>query len=339
MDYIDTDSVMLAETQSFLMGFYYAILIRLLDTSQLSVQQAFGSWGWYDNHMFYKVSDILRESRIEKTRHFHKHGVMRLLALFFAGVEEAQINLIVHGVVGVIGKLSLLTASLLGDADSCEKTGKFFLVDVDPTCIPSTARGIVVSTPQWYGLKFVNDSKSTMDTQKIKEVNLCGSGIVLTSHIEPDWDHDVQTCIVAFRYQGRLVRRISPTDCEYASLEDSPVSKGRGIGKAQAEVDNASSQQPLEEVLVPVLASYGSYTAVRVIFNRCSQACCLDSATSYHLASNMVDQHVSKYRLFGYLFLEETSRHLGGAALKRLRDLELHFRHLEERPQAPLAFD
>jgi len=319
---VDERAQLLSE---FLMGFYYAILIRLLDTSQLSVQQAFGSWGWYDNHMFYKVSDILRESRIEKTRHFHKHGVMRLLALFFAGVKEAQINLIVHGVVGVIGKLSLLTASLLGDADSCEKTGKFFLVDVDPTCIPSTARGIVVSTSQWYELKFVNNSKSTMNTQKIKEVNLCGSGINLTFHIELNWDHNVQTCIVAFRYQGRLMRRISLTDCEYASLKNSPVSKEWGIGKAQAKVDNVSSQQPLKKVLVSVLASYSSYTAVCIIFNRCSQACCLDSATSYHLAFNMIDQHMSKYHLFRYFFLEETSRHLDKAALKRLRDLKLHF--------------
>lgn len=135
----------------------------------------------------------------------------------------------------------------------------------------------------------------------------------------------MQTCIVAFCYQRRLMHRISLTDCKYAFLKNSSVSKGRSIEKAQAEVDNVSSQQPLEKVLMSVLAFYGSYTAVHVIFNRCSQACCLDSAISYHLAFNMIDQHVSKYCLFRYFFLEETSRYLNKAALKRLRDLKLHF--------------
>lgn len=73
---------------------------------------------------------------------------MQLLALFFADVKEAQINLIVHEVMRVIDKLSLLTASLLSDVNSCKKTEKFFLVDVNSICILSTACGIVVLTSQ-----------------------------------------------------------------------------------------------------------------------------------------------------------------------------------------------
>lgn len=289
MNYIDTDSVMLTETQSFLMRFYYVILIWLLNTSQLSVQQVFDFWDWYNNHMFYKVSDILWESRIKKTRHFHKHRVMQLLVLFFADIKKTQINLIVHEVMRIIDKLSLLMTSLLSDVNSCKKTEKFFLVDVNSICILSTAHDIVVLTSQWYKLKFVNDFKSTMNTQKIKKVNLCESGIVLTSHIELNWDHNVQTCIVAFHYQRRLMCRISLTDCEYAFWENSSVSKEQSIEKAQAEVNNVSSQQSLKKVLMSVLTSYSSYIAVCVIFNRCSQACCLDSVISYHLTFNIID--------------------------------------------------
>ena len=35
-----------------------------------------------------------------------------------------------------------------------------------------------------------------------------------TSHIEPDWENDVQQCQVVFRYQGRLVSRVAPSTLE-----------------------------------------------------------------------------------------------------------------------------
>ena len=37
-----------------------------------------------------------------------------------------------------------------------------------------------------------------------------------TSHIEPDWDNDVQACNIVFRYRGRIIRRFSPLQMEIA---------------------------------------------------------------------------------------------------------------------------
>ena len=148
----------LAELQTFVMGSYYQLLLPLLDTSQLLLRQAYGSWGWYDLNLLYKISQILKETCLNPSL-FQRHGIMRLLALFFGSVEESQVPLIVDDVVGVLGKLSLLTASVVGDIDRWEKASKFFLIDVDPSGIPCISRGIVASTRRYEGMgKMISDS-------------------------------------------------------------------------------------------------------------------------------------------------------------------------------------
>ena len=255
LQHIGADPPMLAELQSFVMGFYYRLLIPLLDTSQLSVPQAFGSWGWYDLNLLYKISRTLEETCVGPSQ-FLKHGVMRLLALFFGGIEEEQLQLIDDGVVGVLGKLSLLTASLLGDIDTWEKASKFFLIDVDPSCIPCTSRGIVTSTRRHEGLaRMVTDSNKGTRACQLAEVDLSGGSIDFTSHIEPDWEFDIQLCRLAFRYKGRLMRHFGPLDCDYAVLEDSPLadtaeSQEQLYTKSSGNNDK-SAKQPLDKVLIP----------------------------------------------------------------------------------------
>ena len=223
---IEADPPLLAELQTFVMGFYYGLLSPLLDISQLSVPEAYGAWSWYDLHMLYMLKDILSQNYLKPPRLLYRHGVMKLLALFFCGAEENQLPLVVHGVVGVLGKLSLLTTSLLGDVDSWEKASKFFLVDVDPSCIPCNSLGIVTSSQRRASLRsMVRDSHSpnTVAECRLGDVDLQGSGIDFTSHIEPDWEHDIQSCRIAFRYKGRLMNHINPLECDYTILEDSPV--------------------------------------------------------------------------------------------------------------------
>ena len=226
VQHIARNPAILVRLQTFVMGYYYNLLHRLVNISQLSIPQALGSWAWSDIRMITQIGNILSTCRInviaphwQGGRNFYKHGIMRLLAMFFAGAEEEQINLIVSGVVGVHGKLSLLNASLFGDIDTISKAGTFFLMDVDPTCIPSTSRGIVTSSQ-----RRVRVEQSVIDSSGIEICQIDDRGRHdfddLTSHIEPDWDYDIQMTTVVFRYLGRFVRRVSPTDCEYAISED-----------------------------------------------------------------------------------------------------------------------
>ena len=255
MQLIEADPALVAELQTFVMGFYYSLLISLLDTSQLSVPQAFGSWGWYDLNLLYKLGDTLSATYVKPGR-FYRHGIMRLLALLYGGAEEQQLPLIVDGVVGVLGKLSLLTASLLGDVDSWEKAGKFFLIDIDPTCIPCTSRGIVTSTRRYDGFsKMISDTSNDVNLCELGKIDLHGTGVDFTSHIEPDWENDIQLCRIAFRFKGRLMNHLSPLDCDYGILEDSPLppltEEEIHSGSEEREIDDNIARPMLEMFLVP----------------------------------------------------------------------------------------
>ena len=227
VQHIAKNSTILVRLQTFVMGYYYKLLHPLLDVTQLSIPQALGSWSWSDIRLVTRVGTILATCRINVTkpqhggRNFYKHGIIQLLAMFYAGAEEEQVDLIVAGVVGVHGKLSLLNASLFGDIDTCRKAGTFVLMDIDPTCIPSTSRGIVTSSQRLDRVE-----PSVIDSSEIETCDINDIGrqdLDLTSHIEPDWDHDIQMTTVVFRYLGRFVRRVNPSDCEYAVSEDSTV--------------------------------------------------------------------------------------------------------------------
>ena len=249
VQHIAKNSTILVRLQTFVMGYYYNLLRPLLDVSQLSIPQALGSWSWSDIRMITQVGNILSTYRINAIRptmgrNFYKHGIIRLLAMFFAGAEEEQIDLIVDGVVGVHGKLSLLNASLLGDIDTCSKAGMFFLMDIDPTCIPSTSRGIVASSQRRDRV-----GPSVIDSSGIETCDINDIGrqkIDLTSHIEPDWDHDIQMTTVVFRYLGRFVRRVNPSDCEYAISEDSNYLPSTFVGTT--EIDDVLAHESLVRV-------------------------------------------------------------------------------------------
>ncbi|KAL9116807.1 MAG: hypothetical protein Q9187_006662 [Circinaria calcarea] len=256
LHYVQRDRNCLAELQAFVMGFYYALLLPLLDTTQLTTQEAFGAWGWYDAHFLYRISEILAKFRIGKIggktsyqKEFRKEGIFRLLAIFFAGADEKQVDLIIEGVTGVVGKLSVITASLLGNVDTWQKAGKYFLLDIDPSCIPCSTRGIVASSRHLYGISPIVQPEysrlariDTIDTLKLESD--------FTSHIEPDWEFDIQTCKLVFRYLGRFVRRVNPTDLETAVVRDSDYH--------MLPVDHETVPYMLEEVLVADINNFSN---------------------------------------------------------------------------------
>lgn len=272
VQHIAKNSTILARLQAFVMGYYYNLLYPLLNVDQLSIPQALGSWNWSDIRMIAQVGNILSGYRIKQTesyvhrikakgihtfdnagRNFYKHGIIRLLAMFFAGAEEEQLDIILDGVVGVHGKLSLLNASLFGDIDTLSKAGMFFLMDIDPTCVPSTSRGIVTSSQRQDRIGASVIDSSGIENCDIDDLEKDGltSRVPLTSHIEPDWDHDIQMTTVVFRYLGRFVRRINPIDCEHAISEDPlTVISGHFIGDTLLTVD-ALAHESLLRVRVP----------------------------------------------------------------------------------------
>lgn len=214
------------KAQVFIMGYFYAMLDKVLDTSRMTVQEAFGHWGWYDLHLLYMLNSILADHIREtespshkagKVRYLQREGILKLLTLLFAGGEEHQWESVDDSTIGVVGKISVVSSSLLAYADTAEQAMKFCLLDIDSTAIPSSTKGIVRSGES---SALVNVCVAPKD-ERLRNVNELGTeGLEedFTSHIEPDWDNDVQACQVVFRYKGRIIRRLSPTAIEKALL-------------------------------------------------------------------------------------------------------------------------
>lgn len=207
----------LAQLQTFMMGYYYQLLLQLVDTSQLSSPEAFGSWGWYDTEFLGLAKEICQSRKSSPAELLHKYEVMKLIGYLFAGVTFQQTREFRWRppIVGVIGKLCLVYSSLMGDNDTPAKAGRFWLLDIDTTWIPSLPSGLIIAgrSPN-KTTRMVEESVpsaavdvATSTTASLKD---------FTSHIEPDWDNDVQQCLVAFRHEGRLVQRLSPLRCDTA---------------------------------------------------------------------------------------------------------------------------
>jgi hypothetical protein len=223
---------MVAEMQIFLLGYYYTALGRLVDVSQLTVMEAFGAWGWYDTSTIgelRKVGETGKEyvDKVHgKGKEYKKESILQLVAKFYAGSNAAQASLIRKDTVGVIGKLTVVTPGLLGDADNPERIRKFILLDIDSTCIPSNSAGLIVAAgrlaPEHLQVRLAS-ATSAISAEDIPQLISSDQVSDFTSHIEPAWDYDPTLCRVVYRHQGRLVSKTNPLMCEAQNLRNSAV--------------------------------------------------------------------------------------------------------------------
>lgn len=86
-----------ADLQIFSLGYYYAALSPLLDTGQLPVPEALGSWGSNDIQFFDSVMS-LRQSRSNSVYEgrtdgalYWRYQLLKYIAYLFAGTQESRI--------------------------------------------------------------------------------------------------------------------------------------------------------------------------------------------------------------------------------------------------------
>lgn len=248
-DYLRTNPAALSKVQVFVLGYYYTMLQKVIDTSRLSVPEAYGSWKWFDIGLLLTVKDILvKHSRDDSgIRLLYREGLFKLLALLVAGAEKDQLREIDQDTIGVHGRISVVSSSLLGAVNSHACAMQFCLLDTDSTAIPSNVRGIVKSGRQPRTLLAFHDAKD--DTlQNLEDVDPAGLGEDFTSHIEPDWDNDVQLCQVVFRLKERVIERLAPNT-----------------------IESAWSQQIVRTKLVPLVKSDGMREPLKVQIGKLAQ--------------------------------------------------------------------
>ena len=254
-NYLEKDHACLEQVQIFTLGYYYSLMASLLDTSQLSVREAYGQWKWNDVHLLYRIEGILatnspsyRQSLEEV--YFERVSILRLLGILFAGLEEDQCNAITDAVVGFHGKLTILAASLLGHADTLGEAMRFYLLDLDATAIPSNAKRMIVSGTPCHNVK-ISVAPKEDKLCEVQKINLAALDSDFTSHIEPDWDNDVQACHIVYRSGGRIIRRFAPRQIQDALYAlQGPRNLDWVNDPRWNFVKRTSSSQPIEKVYV-----------------------------------------------------------------------------------------
>lgn len=215
----------LAAFQAFLMGFYYKLVLPLVDSSQLLTQEVLGSWTFNDGNLFSSIGNFVksgssredlddatrRNKRLVFTAAYSQQRVLALIAYLFLGAEPMVVERIAvssHAsqVTGVCATLSAISKAGLGSAGDTEECGRYSLLDVDTSCIPCNSRGIVIdgTTQPTAGHRIVKGESKPLE---LDDSNFTQAREDFTAHIEPDWDNDLQSSLVAFRNRGRLVFR------------------------------------------------------------------------------------------------------------------------------------
>jgi hypothetical protein len=163
--------------------------------------------------------ELRRSTKVNKF--FSRHEITKLVAYLFGDASKEQLASISAGMVGVIGKLVVLHRSLLDDVDSADSITKYALLDINPTCIPSNAQGLVSCAKQ---------SACTPQTADVEDIsafyNINGKGTDFTSQIEPAWGYDPNVCLLVYRYKGRLVHKINPIHSEVSVLMSTDMRVG-----------------------------------------------------------------------------------------------------------------
>jgi hypothetical protein len=192
-----------AEFQVFLLGYYYAAMSSILDTTQMSLQEAFGSWGWNDLDFF----DFIRAFSKTKLNHkgdgnlFWKFQVLKLIAYLFAGAEADQLSQMGTGAIGVLAKLSIVSAALMGSADTPEKITKFFSLTPTPLAYPapsvawfSLQNSHVAGPNHWRSMKCQNFT-SLLPEAPISPLILSQHGALIPTNVLLRSDTKVDLCI------------------------------------------------------------------------------------------------------------------------------------------------
>lgn len=215
----------LATLQSFFMGYYYTVFLRLVDTSSLAIQSVEGAWRFRSTAFLSDLSELLKARRRESeilpyttksssATLLTREDVITILSQLIlsdrthiASIKSARPSIKEHWCLGVIGKRALITNSLINGCFAPSDIGRFVLLDVDVSGIPRDTFGIVrPGEPEpWHGRE---DPLSPGDpraqvTEVVPEEDV-------TLHVEADWDVNPDTVLLCVRYKGRRVTTISP---------------------------------------------------------------------------------------------------------------------------------
>jgi len=249
------DKPFFARLQSFVLGYYYGALFKLMDISQLSIKEAYGSWGWWDCEVLEVVRDIWSsDHRVQPdTNYCDRFALLKAMAYLFAGATRNQISQVDKRAVGVVAKLCLLTASMLGKSTDSSSASRIYLLDIDGSCIPTRGNVVIGGQQPSFLEELIDDAPRRMRATDLE------SGLEdFTVHIEPDWRVDKNTCLIAYRAGGRMVHRLNPINIDIAMAMETRSRRRPGDIQFQQQSTSQITQTSSTEVhVIPLFRFQG----------------------------------------------------------------------------------
>ena len=243
--------------QAFFMGYYYSILLRLVDTSSLQLQVVDGSGGYRsadflcNMRTLYLSPDDPRESGILVLKREDIIGILSTL-LFSTQRIITRVQRKSYSkdswCLGVIGKRALLARSLLSCCSTRREIASFVLLDIDVSGIPCDPKGLVrpgigdERFEYYYGFdRLAVPMSDNGPPNSVEDVSF---------HIEADWDVDPETMLICVRYKGRRINTINPAVADHIFCQSvvAPVSKClpfASTGTLQWTVQDCLNRRPL----------------------------------------------------------------------------------------------
>jgi hypothetical protein len=126
--------------------------------------------------------------------------MLAFIAYIFAGAEQSSFNDLNFDALEILAKLAVTTSTVLGSITLSNDVETFCLLDIDASCGPNDARGTVRHASSYFSKMLpINEHGEELANWA---VIVSDDGDDYSVHIEPDWDHDTQTSVVACRHQG-----------------------------------------------------------------------------------------------------------------------------------------
>lgn len=258
--YLQNDTDFFGLLQSFIVGYYYESLMQLINISQFSVREACGSWGWWDFEVLQVICELWHSSteireKDPEIKWCRRFAVLKVIAYLFAGAEYGLIRRLGNTAIGVIAKLCLVPASMLGKSTNTATAGQLHLLDIDGTCIPNR-EGVIISGDS-RPLQ-TNSLGPTIAPVALNAIDMTGIPKDFTVHIEPDYKGDRDACLIAYRDSGRLVQLMSPVNVDFAVVKSAQNTEN------QQQQPNSVEVSPYRDVhLVPIHSFHGGNIVTR----------------------------------------------------------------------------
>jgi hypothetical protein len=271
--------------QSFFMGYYYGLFIRVVDASSLKTQTVEGNWG-------FRSTDFLRHMRLNfwklgpqvenevRPKSISRQTLLEVLAMLFlnypvriASTENREeIDRLGDWCLGIVAKKTILVNSLVNNCYSPGDIGRFVLLDVDVSGIPRDHDGLIRPGLQgdYIQVEKADVAKALPTVSQLTEASPAEDASV---HIEADWDGNPDKMLLCARYRGRRFMTLSPALADprfcraYVEPVEEPESRplDSGIPCTISNLINGQSICVPDDKNVPVLVQVCGKPVLRYI--------------------------------------------------------------------------